>query len=211
MHNKEELKEWYNKREILEIYPIGVTTYKKRIKKLKSPEYDGKTRINKKTMINSNLKSINEREIHVSVLEDLFGKIRKPNIKNVTNVIKWVRNQTWDWIGNIVPSNTNSYELKNKMTLFFNRIKGKKKGHIILFYSIEENTRDNYFHSHFLIKDPSKKLSLKEIVGILELVSEKNTSEETRIYLKAYDAKKYGNRGSSYSLKQLKYGYDILN
>jgi hypothetical protein len=211
MHNNVELKEWYNKREILEIYPIGVTTYKKRIKKLKSPEYDGKTRIKMKILTNSNLKSINEREIHVSVLEELFGKNRKPNLNNVTKVIKWVKNQQWDWIGNIVPSNTHPYEIKFKMELVFNRLKRKKRGHITLFYSIEENTRDSYYHSHFLIKDTSKCLTKKEILETLELITEENTQDETRIHLKAYDQNKYGNRGSSYSIKQIEFGYDILN
>ena len=45
---------------------------------------------------------------------------------------------------------------------------------------------------------------------ILELVTEENTSKETRIYLKPYDYKNFGKDGSNYTLKKLKYGYEIL-
>ena len=45
---------------------------------------------------------------------------------------------------------------------------------------------------------------------ILELVAEKNTSKETRIYVKPYDYKNFGNDGSNYTLKYFKYGYEIL-
>jgi len=43
-------KEWFNKKEILDVYPIGETTYKKRIKKLLDPTYSGSTRFVKKSL-----------------------------------------------------------------------------------------------------------------------------------------------------------------
>jgi len=200
MQSKQITKEWYNKNEILEIYPIGTTTYKKRIRKLKCPEYINKTRIKCK-----------KREIHFTALEELFGNNRKPNLKNVNNVIKWVKNQSWDWIGNIVPNKTHPSELKNKMQYFFNQLKRGKSGYITLFFSIEQNTNDDYYHCHFLIRDKSNSLSQKGIVELLEVITEKNTFDETRIHLKKYDFEKYGKRGSSYSAKVFLYGYGILN
>jgi hypothetical protein len=42
------------------------------------------------------------------------------------------------------------------------------------------------------------------------LISEKNTSKETRIYLEPYDYKNHGTNGSNYTLKDFQYGYEIL-
>lgn len=212
MQNQEINKEWYNKNEILELYPMGVTTYKKRIRKLNSPKYSKHTRLITKKLSESNLKKIQVREIHKDVLEDLFGNIRRPNQNNINNVIKWVNNCNWDWFGDIVPSNTLPYELKGKMHFLFNRLKKCVGGdcRMTMFYSIEKNTGDNYYHCHFLIKNGDCILNEKVINENLELISEINTSKETRIYLKAYDYKNYGRRGSNYTLKNFQYGYEIL-
>ena len=56
MLNNKEIKEWFSKNEILELYPIGLSTYKKRIKKLSSPPYNSYSRILNKSIDNSNLK-----------------------------------------------------------------------------------------------------------------------------------------------------------
>ena len=58
MLNNKEIKEWFSKNEILELYPIGLSTYKKRIKKLSSPPYKNYSRILNKSIDNSNLKSV---------------------------------------------------------------------------------------------------------------------------------------------------------
>jgi hypothetical protein len=204
-------KEWYNKVEILQIYPIGITTYKQRIKKLNTPQLSGYTRMARQILKESNLKMIEKREIHIEVLNELFGDVRVPDLKNISNVIKWVNNTKWDWFGDVIPSKSFPLELKGKMNYLFKQL--KKKGGInklILFYSIEKNTKDNYFHSHFLIKDESCKLSKEVLLECLELISEKNTAKEKRIYLEPYDYKNHGTNGSNYTLKDFQYGYEIL-
>ena len=211
MQYKREIKEWYNKNDILNIYPIGVTTYKRRIKKLNTHSCKDYTRIINKSIDYSNLKTIQVREIHRSLLDELFGDIRLPNPKNITNVIKWVNNSTWNWFGDIVPCKSYPLELKGKMNFVFSRLKKLNKDcKITLFYSIEKNPDDNYYHSHFLIKDDFCDLTPELITEQLELVTEKNTSKETRIYLKPYDYKNYGTDGSNYTLKELQYGFEIL-
>jgi len=205
------LKEWYNKEDILSLYPIGVTTYKQRIKRLNTPTLSGYTRMTIKSLTNSNLKKIQVREIHKSVLKELFGVVRTPSLKNMSHVIKWVNNTTWSWFGVLVPSKTYPLELKSKMNYLFTELKKKHRDcKITLFYSIEKNTEDNYFHSHFLIKDELCKLSKEVLFEYLELIAEKNTSKETRIYLKPYDYKNHGTNGSNYTLKDCQYGYEIL-
>ena len=206
-----EIKEWYIKEDILRLYPIGVTTYKQRIKKLNTPTLSGYTRMTTKYLSNSNLKKIQVREIHKSVLKELFGEVRAPSLKNISNVIKWVNNTTWNWFCVITPSKTYPLELKGKMNYLFLELKKKHvDSKITLFYCIEKNPEDNYFHSHFLIKDELGKLSKEVLFEYLELIAEKNTSKETRIYLKPYDYKNYGTDGSNYTLKDFQYGYEIL-
>ena len=211
MQYKQKVKEWYNKNEILEKYPIGVTTYKKRIKKLDNPIYKDYTRLVEKYLKNSNLKTIQLREIHWSILNELFGDIRMPDKENKAKVIKWVNNSNWDWFGDIVPCKSKAYEIGGKMNFVFNRL-NKINGvrNLAIFYSIEKNTEDDYYHAHFVIKNGFYGLSKKEIIEILELVCEENTATETRIYLKQYDYKNYGTDGSNYTLKNLEIGYDIL-
>lgn len=211
MQYKKEIKEWYNKNEILAKYPIGITTYKKRIKKLDNPIYKDYTRLVEKNLNDCNLKKIQIREIHASILNDLFGEVRLPNQKNISNVIKWVNNSNWNWFGDIVPCNSYPLELKGKMNFVFSQLKKLyKKYNLTIFYSIEKNTEDDYYHAHFVIKNGFSGLSKKEIIEKLELICEKNTATETRIYLKPYDYNNYGTDGSSYTLKDLQYGYEIL-
>ena len=211
MQNQKEIKEWYNKNEILELYPMGNTTYKKRIKKLSTPPYKDCTRILSKSLENSNLKSVKYREIHKSILNDLFGNVRVPNLKNINKIIKWVNNNTWDWFCDIIPSKTYPSELIGKMNFVFSELKKlNRECKVTLFYSIEKNTEDEYYHSHFLIKNELCRLSKNEIMEILELVAEKNTSKETRIFLEPYNYNNFGKRGSNYTLKDFLYGYEIL-
>ena len=62
-------KEWYNKKEILELYPLSLATYKKRIKNIDS---------SKTKFINSKSGSPT-RLIHQSILDELFRKRRRLN------------------------------------------------------------------------------------------------------------------------------------
>jgi hypothetical protein len=205
-------KEWFNKKEILDIYPIGETTYKKRIKKLLDPTYSGSTRFVKKPLEKSNLKEINVREIHKSVLHEIFGNTRFPNGDDTNALLKWVNNTNWDWIGNVVPSKILSYELIAKMHLLFVQLKKLVKPNkgLILYYAIELNTKDNYYHSHFLIKEGVKPLNKKILLSALTLIAEENNSAERRIDIQKYNYETFENRGKSYSFKCIHYGYDIL-
>jgi hypothetical protein len=204
-------KEWYNKSEILELYPMGITTYKRRIRKLSNPIFSNYTRMVLKKLDNSNLKYIKVREIHRDILNDLFGNVRVPNLKNINKIIKWVNNNTWDWFCDIIPSKTYPSELIGKMNFVFSELKKlNRECKVTLFYSIEKNTEDEYYHSHFLIKNELCRLSKNEIMDILELVAEKNTSKETRIFLEPYNYNNFGKRGSNYTLKDFLYGYEIL-
>jgi hypothetical protein len=211
MQRKEEIKEWYNKNEILNIYPIGVSTYKRRIKKLNTPLYSGLTRMANKMLEESNLQFIQVREIHSSALYMLFGDLRLPCSKDIRNVIKWVNSYTWNWFGDIVPCKTYPIELEGKMKFFFNKLKKfHKNKDLVLFYSIEQNSKDKYYHSHFLIKDEFNQFTSEMIKENLELICEKNTTTEKRIFLEPYDYKTHGSNGSNYTLKDLQFGYEIL-
>ena len=212
MQNQIMNKEWYNKTEILELYPMGITTYKRRIRKLSNPIFSNYTRMVLKKLDNSNLKYIEVREIHRDILNELFDDIRVPSQKNKKSIIKWVNNNKWDWFGDIVPSKTRPSELKNKMNFLYNQLKREfgVDRNLIIFYSIEQNKKDKYFHAHFLIKDHNQLLGEKIINEKLELVCEPNTAREKRIFLEEYDYETFGKRGSDYTLKRLEYGYEIL-
>lgn len=209
---KQRIKEWYEKKDILKIYPIGITTYKKRIRRLNTPELIQYTRFIRRELPGSNLKHIQVREIHFSILDELFGKIRTPSLKNIHKIISWVNNQKWNWIGNIVPSKTYPIELKRKMEFLFSHLKKTLKNNsgLTLFYSIEKNTQDDYFHSHFLISETDCQIEKETILKQLELIAEENNAKEKRIYLKEYDFKNFGKSGADYSVKELNYGFDVL-
>lgn len=207
-----ENKQWYNKKEILEIYPIGETTYKRRIKNLSHSEYSGYTRMSIKKLEKSNLKSILIREIHVDIIDILFAKTRVPNPKNIPKLVKWVNQYKWDWIGNIVPGHSYPSELKGKMHFLFDELRKQlsNSNQLVLFYSIENTFNDGYYHCHFLIKTP-KNENTKDIINqTLRLICEENTGSSTPIWLKPYDRKQFRSKGSNYTLKDLQNGYDIL-
>jgi hypothetical protein len=210
MHNNEN-KIWYSRQDIMNIYPIGISTYKKRIKLLGSHELSGYTRLINLTIPNSNLKSIKKREIHRDILETLFSKRRIPSKSNIPEIIKWVCNFKWDWFGVVIPCNSYPIELKGKMNYLSKQLrKICKKKMITLFYSIEKNKYDEYYHCHFLISDELNELTSNMINKQLELIAEPNTKSESRIYLKKYDHIKHGNNGSRYSMKMLEFGFEIL-
>lgn len=205
-------KDWYTKKDILDIYPIGITTYKKRIQKLKEESLKPYTRIISNEMQNSNLGYNKVREIHFSVLDELFCDIRQPSLDNKEAVKKWVNYTKWDWFCEITPSNSYPSDLKYKMEHFFKQLKKhlKIKG-LILFYNIEKNTRDEYYHSHFLIKDFGNGITKNILYDLLQEICEENSKSEHRIYIDQYDYISYGNRGSNYLLKDMNTGYDILS
>jgi hypothetical protein len=212
MHNLELDKEWYNKKEILEIYPIGISTYKKRIKKLNESMYSGFTRVVPKELPNSNLKVISQREIHRDIVNSLFGGMRIPSTYNLSSIKKWVNCHQWDWFCNIIPSHTYPFELESKVNFIYKEIRKKipKRSEFVIFYAVEKTEKDGFYHVHFLIRLDEHILSKKQIIEILEFVCEPNTHSETRIFVKPYDFQQYRFRGTNYSMKEFQYGYGIL-
>ncbi len=107
-------KEWYNKEDILSIYPIKETTYKLRIKNIPSD----------KTRFVKSVKGKETREIHYSVLDELFNKRRKLSSKEKTKLghtIKWVNNRIWNYFCNIKPEKATIEENVAKMILLFEK------------------------------------------------------------------------------------------
>jgi hypothetical protein len=194
-------KQWYNKKEISEMYPISIATYKKRIKNIDPT---------KTKFIKSKVGSPT-RLIHHSVLDELFRKRRRLSKKEYDQTIKWVRNHHWNYFGDVVPGSSLIEELINKMKFFFDELKKlqMEKNQITLFYSIEKNTNDNYYHVHFLIDYLGDMPLIGDVINILELICEPNTNKETRIYLKEYDLK-YEKRGAIYNSKETRYFYEVL-
>ena len=194
-------KEWKTKKEILELYPISLATYKKRIKNIDSS----------KTKFITSKTGSPTRLIHHSILDELFRKRRRLSSKEFEQTIKWVNNHHWNFIGNIVPVSSTIDDLKNKMRFLFDELKSlqMEKNQIILFYTIEMNPNDNCYHAHFLIDCAKDMLVLGDIKDKLTIICEPNTKNESRIHLKEYDLK-FGKDGAIYSSKEERYFYEIL-
>jgi hypothetical protein len=194
-------KEWNTKKEILELYPISLATYKKRIKNIDSS----------KTKFTTSKTGSPTRLIHHSILDELFRKRRRLSSKEFEQTIKWVRNHHWNFIGNIVPVSSTIEDLKNKMRFLFDELKSlqMEKNQIILFYTIEMNPNDNCYHAHFLIDSAKDMLVLGDIEDKLAIICEPNTKNESRIHIEEYDMK-FGKDGAIYSSKEERYFYEIL-
>ena len=78
-----------------------------------------------------------------------------------------------------------------------------------MFYSIERNTNDKYYHAHFLIDCAKDMIQIEDIEEVLGLVSEPNTAKETRIYLTKYDLF-FDKKGAIYATKKKNYGCELL-
>jgi hypothetical protein len=195
-------KEWYNKKEILEIYPISIATYKKRIKDINPT----------KTKLITSKSGSPTRLIHHSVLDDLFRKRRRLSKKEYEQTIKWVRNHYWNYFGDVVPGSSNVDDLIDKMRFIFKELKNlqMEKNQLILFYAIEKNTEDKYYHAHFLIDCARDMLVAEDIEYKLEFICDPNSYKEGRIYLKEYDLT-YEKGGAIYNSKETRYFYELLN
>ncbi len=194
-------KEWYSKKEVLEIYPISLATYKKRIKNIDAS----------KTKFATSKSGSPSRLIHYSAMDELFRKRRRLSKREINLTIKWVRNHYWNFVGNIVPGSTTIEELKGKMRFLFEELKTlqMENNHLTLYYSIEKNPNDNYFHSHFLIDCAKDMIELTDINDKLAIICEPNTISESRIYLEEYDINFY-KAGAIYSSKEQKFFYEVL-
>ena len=194
-------KQWYNKKEILKLYPISLSTYKKRIKNIDSSKI--KTR--------ESISGSPTRMIHHSKLDELFRKRRRLSKNEFNLTIKWVRNHYWNFIGNIVPVSSSIEDLKYKMRFLFEELKNLQlnKNQITLYYAIEKNPNDNYYHTHFLIDCARDMLNLRDITDKLAIICEPNSKNESRIHLEEYDMK-FGKDGARYSSKEEQYFYEVL-
>ncbi|MFN8579341.1 MAG: hypothetical protein U0354_21145 [Candidatus Sericytochromatia bacterium] len=195
------IKQWYSKKDILEIYPISIATYKNRIRSI-DPTL---------TKFIKSASGSPTRLIHHSILDELFRKRRGLSKKEYKQTIKWVWNHHWNYIGNIVPENSTIDDIKHKMNFLFKELQSlsSKKNDLTLFYSVEKNSKDNYYHSHFLIDCKKTILNLKDIINKLEIICEPNTGKETRIHIKNYDLD-YDKSGAIYSSKEKEYFFEIL-
>jgi hypothetical protein len=144
-------------------------------------------------------------------LDELFRRRRRLSSNELEQTIKWIRNHHWNFIGNIVPVSSTIEDLKNKMRFLFEELKSlqMEKNQIILFYTIEKNPNDNFYHSHFLIDCAKDMLVLGDIEDKLAIICETNTKNESRIHLEEYDLK-FGKDGAIYSSKEERYFYEIL-
>ena len=194
-------EQWYNKKELLELYPISTATYKKRIKNIDPT----------KTKFITSKSGSPTRYIHHSVLDELFRKRRRLSSKEFEQTIKWVRNHYWNYFGDIVPVSSNVDDLIDKMRFIFNELKNlqMEKNQLTLFYAIEKNTEDKYYHAHFLIDCARDMLVLGDIEDKLELICDPNSYKEGRIYIKEYDLS-YDKAGAIYNSKEVRYFYEVL-
>ena len=194
-------EQWYNKKELLELYPISTATYKKRIKNIDPT----------KTKFITSKSGSPTRYIHHSVLDELFRKRRRLSSKEFEQTIKWVRNHYWNYFGDIVPGSSNVDDLIDKMRFIFNELKNlqMEKNQLTLFYAIEKNTEDKYYHAHFLIDCARDMLVLGDIEDKLELICDPNSYKEGRIYIKEYDLT-YDKGGAIYNSKEKRYFYEVL-
>ncbi len=194
-------KEWNTKKDILDTYPISSATYKKRIKNIDPT---------KTKFIPSKVGSPT-RLIHHSILDELFRKRRRLSSKEFELTIKWVRNHYWNYFGDVVPGSSNVEDLIHKMRYFYNKLKElqMEKNQLTLFYAIEKNTEDKYYHAHFLIDCARDMLVAEDIEDKLELICDPNTNKEKRIYIKEYDLR-YEKGGAIYNSKEKRYFYEVL-
>jgi hypothetical protein len=194
-------KEWNTKKEILETYPISSATYKKRIKNIDPT----------KTKFIPSKSGSPTRLIHHSILDELFRKRRRLSSKEFDLTIRWVRNHYWNYFGDVVPGSSNVEDIINNMRYFYNKLKElqMEKNQLTLFYAIEKNTEDKYYHAHFLIDCARDMLVAEDIEDKLELICDPNTNKEKRIYIKEYDLR-YEKGGAIYNSKEKRYFYEVL-
>jgi len=195
MLNKE-VKIWYSKKDIESEYPISDREIRRRLSKSNIPS--------DKVKQEKSLRGLPTKYYHYTILDDLFRKRRQLSNreKDEETTIKWVNNYYWKYIGNLVPKNGDIKLNKEIIKLIFEDLKllATKKTNLKLFYSLEFNPNDNNYHTHYLIDCDVSKISRKDILNIIELYIDKNTTKERRIDLKKYNYS-FGKRGNEYTTK----------
>jgi hypothetical protein len=193
-------KEWYNIKEIASLFQITNTICKKRLGLNKPLLIEGQTlkllksRRGKKTHL-----------YHFSILNDIFGIRNKPkDIKKRSVRVNFIGTSKWDYIGFITPQRSTLMDLKHKVRYMYNQLilkYGKKSG-IKLFYSLEPNPNDKYYHCHFLIYSKIKMEEISHLKYFLEIIAGDKNKYETPYILREYDYFNYGYTGSFYSFKE---------
>lgn len=181
--------EWYSKQDVLTIFQISERTY---FRKLKGITPDTRTKIVK------NKQGRSSTLIYYQDLQNLFQIKRLPTNLDCPEIMRqYVGTRNWDFVGNIVPSKSNKNEIIEKMKFVFDQIKWFDNK-VVLFFNLEKNTKDRFYHCHFLIKSD---LNKKKIYELLHLICDDKCDRQRRIDLKRYDFEKYQFRGSFYSNK----------
>ena len=193
-------KEWYNIKEIGSLFQITNTICKKRLRLNKSLLIEGETL--------KLLKSKRGKRTHLynySILNDIFGVRNKPiDIKKKSIRVNFIGTSKWDYIGFITPQRSTLTDLKHKVKYMYDQLilkYGKKSG-IKLFYSIEPNPNDKYYHCHFLIYSKIKMEEIPHLKYLLEIIGGDKTKDETPYIIRQYDYFNYGYTGSFYSFKE---------
>jgi hypothetical protein len=183
---------WYDKKDVLNIFPFTERTYFRKLSSLDPT-------IRTKNQKNSQGKPTTL--VHFKDLKKVFGNYRKPNRVNDPEVKrKYIGTKEWDIIGNIVPENETTENLIQSMR-FIKEVIEKKITPLTtdwFFYSIEKNSKDDYFHSHFLIKT---KLKVSQLENIFDLICEIDLGGKNRMWIRKYNYHQHHYSGSFYSFK----------
>ena len=163
-----EMKEWIDKHSVMRWCSIKPTTYKKRLKRVnpldKKSGYRGKTYIN----------------------PDIVYSTFCPNtfpIKELKSIKSYSHSIEWDFFGNIVPVSSRPDNLICKWEYLID-IWSREDENVEIVYSIESNSQDTYFHSHFLLKTF---LPNDFIYRGLKIVCDENNRRESRIHLAKFN------------------------
>lgn len=197
MYNKEQI--WYNINELNTLLGLSKTIIKKRFKE------NSHLLIQNKTINSTKSKKGKQTNLyHLSILNDVFGTRNKPLFISNTEIRrKYIGTSKWDYIGTILPERASIRDIQYKMRYFNEQIRlkfGKKTG-VKLFYSIEPNTNDKYFHCHFLLNSKTKINELSFFHDQLNIIGGDKTKDRTPVQLNKYDFTHHGFSGSFYSFK----------
>jgi hypothetical protein len=207
MYNKEKI--WYNINELNSLLGLSKTIIKKRFK-----ENSNLLILNKTFNSIKSKKGKKMNLYHLSILNNVFGNRNKPLCISITEIRrKYIGTSKWDYIGTILPERSSVIDIQYKMRFFNNqlRIKYGNKIGVRLFYSIEPNPNDKYFHCHFLLSSKTKMNELIFIKEQLTIIGGDKTKDRTPFDLKEYDFKTYGFSGSFYSFKHKSVFDELLN
>lgn len=195
MFNPEE--DWYDKKKVLSIFTISERTYYRRI---------GQLTPNIRTKVVKNRRGKPSTLIYYRDLNKVF-QVKRIHKNHLKEDQKLVGTLNWDYFVVMTPGKTTKDEMKSKMEFIYQQIrKTDKKSK--LFYSIENNPLDKFFHSHFLVRTSMDKKNLKRIIN--QVCEDYIPKDNRRLYLENYDYERFHYRGSFYSYKygmsDLKYG-----